>query len=192
MAFTAAFILLESRGRGVEGAVCLGVAFATVEFSLLLLPCALFYYARTRRWVEPAVALAVAGLIALPFVIASPSAFLNETVSFQFTRAVAPLFGGGPPVGLTVNPSLDAVAIAVSGAAVPAYLRAAIELVMIGVSLRVVTLRSLARNTAILVAASSFVLPSDFFWSYLELPFMLFLFWLSSAAKTGGTGTPHT
>jgi hypothetical protein len=133
------------------------------------------------------VALAVAGTIVLPFLIASPSAFLNETVSFQFTRAVAPFVGSGPPVGFTVNPSLDAVVMALSGSAVPSYLRAAIELVLVGISLRVTTMRSLARNTAILVAASSFVLPSDFFWAYLELPFMLALFWLASPGELGET-----
>jgi hypothetical protein len=183
MVFIALFFLLDSRGRGVAAAACIGIAAATVQFSLLMMPAVLYYFARTRRWTEALVSVGVALLVVAPFLAASPSAFISETVSFQLSRTVLPLVGSGPPVGFTLNPSADAVALAATGAAVPAYARAVAALVTVVFTLRATSLRYVARNTAILIGVSSFVLPTDFFWAYLELPFMLALFWLVSPSE---------
>jgi hypothetical protein len=179
MALIALFLLLESRGRSKVGAVSFGAALATVQFTALIAPFVLFYYAQRRKWTEVGIAAALAAVSIVPFFLASPS-FLNETVLFQFARPIAPLVIGGGPVGTTFNPSLDAMLIAVAGFAIPWYGKALIELVMLVVLLKVSDLSDLTRNSALFVLVSVFVLPDDFFWSYLELPFMLMLFWLSA------------
>ena len=180
MAFIALFLLAESRGRGRLGAVLLGLAIATVQFAWLMLPGLLVYYYRTRRWLEPLIVLATAAVIMLPFLAFSGSSFLGETLTFQFGRPVIPIFVTGGPVGFMLNPSMNAFSLAIFGATVPVYLKVAVELLLVALFLRVSDLSTLTRNSAILVTISAVVLPDDFFWSYLELPFMLLLFWLSA------------
>jgi hypothetical protein len=179
MVFIALFLLLESRGRGRLGALSFGLALASIQFAALMAPLAFVYYARKGRWVELALAAAAASAIIVPFLIITPS-FLNETVVFQLGRSAAPLMASGGPVGILLNPSLDAVAESLFGTGVPVYAKAAIELILLVVLIRAADLSSLARNSTLFVLVSTFVLPNDFFWSYLELPFMLALFWLSA------------
>ncbi len=180
MAFIAAFFVLESRGRSVTGAVSFGVALATVQFSLLILPCLLVYYLRRRRWVEPVIVLVTAVLVAGPFFVLSPSHFLSETLFFQFGRPTIPLMTSGGIVGFALNPSMSAIALAAFGVQVPLYVKAVAELVVVVIFARVTDVSSLARNSAFLVTSSVVILPNDLFWSYLELPFMFLLFWLSA------------
>jgi hypothetical protein len=180
MAFIAAFFVLESRGRGALGAVSFGVALATVQFSLLVVPCLLVYYVRRGRWVEPLIMIATALLITAPFLLLSPRPLVQETIFFQFGRSPAPLLASGGLIGLTLNPSLSAMALAAFGVRVPLYVKAVAELAVIAVFARVTDTSSLARNSAFLVIVSVIILPDDFFWSYLELPFMFLLFWLSA------------
>ncbi|MDA4135982.1 MAG: hypothetical protein OK449_03130 [Thaumarchaeota archaeon] len=179
MAFVAVFLLLESKGMGRLGAVSLGLALATVQFALLIAPFALFYYAEKKRWVELATAVVVAGAVILPFLLVSPS-FLNETFLFQFQRPVAPLFASGGPVGVLLNPTLAALSVSLFGFAAPVYVKAAVEVVLLAFLIRVTDLSNLNRNSTLFIIVSVFVLPNDFFWVYLELPFMLALFWLSA------------
>ncbi|MDA4113422.1 MAG: PIG-U family protein [Thaumarchaeota archaeon] len=184
MALIALFLLLESRGRGLLASISFGLALASSQFSFLLLPLVFAYYLRHGRWKEPVLALAAAAVVIAPFLAASPSLFLSETLSFEFARPLVPLFSGGGPVGLMVNPSMSAIA-SLAGLPVPLYLRALIELLLILALLRAGDLSSLARNCGLLVLASVFVLPDDFFWAYLELPFMLLLFWVSAQTNPG-------
>ena len=179
MAFIALFLLLESRGLGLPASVSFGLALASSQFSFLLLPLVLVYYLKRGRWREPLLAVAVAAVVVAPFLAASPSLFLSETLSFEFARPLVPLLTVGGPVGVMVNPSISAIA-SLAGLAVPLYLKVFIELVLILVLIRADDLSSLVRNCALLVLVSVFVLPNDFFWAYLELPFMLVLFWLSA------------
>jgi hypothetical protein len=179
MAFIALFLLLESRGRGRLAAVSLGVALASIQFSALVAPCALLYYVRRGRWVELALAGVTAAAIILPFLVESPS-FVSETLLFQFSRPVTPLVSPGGPVGTLVNPSLDAIALWAIGHSVPGWAKAVIELLAIALFMRVRDLSSLVRNSTLFVLLSVFVLPNDFFWAYLELPFMLAVFWMSA------------
>jgi len=83
-------------------------------------------------------------------------------------------------VGFLFNPSLDAVITSLTGNGAPIYLKAAAEAILVAVLVRVTDLSNFARNSTLLVLGSVFVLPNDFFWSYLELPFVLALFWLSA------------
>lgn len=182
MPFIALFFLLESRGRGSWASFSFGVALAASQFSVLILPFFILY-ARGRRWTEPMAAVIVGLAIVLPFLLLSPSTFLSETVSFQFGRSVSPLFQTGGPFGFSVNPSLSGFTSRAFGVAAPVYLKAAIELVALVPLARVRDLPSLARNSTLFVLLSAFVLPNDFFWAYLELPFMLALFWLPAAGS---------
>jgi len=179
MAGIALFLLLESRGRGRLGAAAFGLALATVQFTLLLVPLFLVYYARRGRWEEMVIAAAVSAALIVPFLLISPS-FVNETLLFQFQRPAAPLLASGGPVGFLFNPSLDAVITSLTGNGAPIYLKAAAEAILVAVLVRVTDLSNFARNSTLLVLGSVFVLPNDFFWSYLELPFVLALFWLSA------------
>jgi hypothetical protein len=179
MAFIALFLLLEYRGRGLLGAVVFGLALAASQFSFLLLPLVLVFYIRRGRWKEPVLVTLSTAVIVVPFLAASPSLFLSETLSFEFARPLIPLLSGGGPVGVMVNPSMSAIASSLVGLTVPFYVKIFIELVFIVVLIRADDLSLLIRNSALLVLVSVFVLPNDFFWAYLEFPFMLLLFWLS-------------
>jgi hypothetical protein len=72
---------------------------------------------------------------------------------------------------------MNAILDTLFGVVAPLYVKVLIELVAVAALIRVTDLRSVARNAFLLVAVSAFILPNDFFWSYLELPLVLFLFW---------------
>jgi hypothetical protein len=185
MLFIAGWLVLEKSGRGVPGAACLGLALASSQFSFLILPFALFYYLRVGRWKEPLVAGLLAALVVAPFFAAGPAAFVSETITFQFERDTAALIAAGGPTGFVLNPSLNAMLISGFGVSAPVYLKVLIEAILALPLLRVRGLRSLVRNSFLFTLASVFILPNDFFWAYLELPFMLLLFWVSSPADGG-------
>ena len=79
--------------------------------------------------------------------------------------------------GININPSMNTILDTLFGVVAPLYVKVLIELVAVAALIRVTDLRSVARNAFLLVAVSVFILPNDFFWSYLELPLVLFLFW---------------
>jgi hypothetical protein len=179
MVFLALFLLFESRGQPRLGALSLGLSLASIQFALLVAPLALVYYARKGMWLEVAIAVVAGAAVVLPFLLLTPS-FLDQTLLFQFSRAAAPLVSSGGPLGTLVNPSLDAAVISLFGFGLPSYAKATVELVVLAPLSRAKDLSSLARNSTLFVLVSVFVLPNDFFWAYLELPFMLALFWLSA------------
>jgi len=182
MVFLAGWLVLEARGRGVAGAASLGLALASSQFSYLVLPFSLAYCWRTRRWKEPLVALGVAALVMGPFFAAGPALFVSETLSFQFERGVTALYAVGGTTGFTFSPSLNSILMSAFGVAAPVYVKALIEAVLAIALIRVRDLASLIRNSFLFALASVFILPNAFFWAYLELPFMLLLFWLQTAA----------
>ena len=182
MPFVAFFFVFESRGRGLTGAVCYGLALAASQFAALMLPLVFLFYLRRGRWAEPLLSLAVGGAVIAPFLFSAPSAFLDGTAIFQFQRAVSPLFSTGGPFGFSLNPSVSAIVAWSLGLGLPFYAKAAADAAVLALLVRVRDVSSLARSTAVFLAASAFILPDDFFWAYLELPFMLGLFWLSAPA----------
>jgi hypothetical protein len=193
MVFVALWLVLESRGRTLEGAACLGLALASSQFSFLILPFALVYYLRATRWKEPLVALAVAAAVVAPFLVAGPGMFVSETLSFQFERGVTALYATGGPAGFTFSPSLSSLLMAAFGVTAPPAAKAIVEVALAALLIRVGDLRSMLRSSFLFALASVFVLPNSFFWAYLELPFMLLLFWLGTGAERGaaeGTTMP--
>jgi hypothetical protein len=179
MLFLALFLLLESRGQSRLGALSLGLSFASIQFALLMAPVAMAYYARKGKWVEVAVAIVAGAAVVVPFLLLTPS-FLDQTLFFQFSRSAAPLVSSGGPLGTLVNPSLDAASVSLFGVGFPTYAKAVVELLVLAALIRVKDISGVARNSTLFALVSVFVLPNEFFWAYLELPFMLALFWLSA------------
>jgi hypothetical protein len=183
MVFIAAWLVLEARGRALEGAACLGLALASSQFSFFILPFSLVYYLRLGRWKEPLAAIGLAAAIAAPFVAAGPGAFLSETVTFELERGVAALYTTGAQTGFAFSPSMNAILLSAFGVSAPLYVKALIESILALALIRVRDLRSLVRSSFIFSLASVFILPNVLFWAYLELPFMLMLFWVGSPGK---------
>lgn len=190
MVFIAWWLLLEKRGSRLGAAGSLGLALSASQFSLLLLPLSVAYYLRKRRWREPAIAVGVAALVMAPFLAAGPSLLISQTIQFQFERSAAALYTAGGPYGISLNLTMDALLHSAFGFTAPWYAKAIVELILLVVLVRVKDMVSLARNAFLFLTASAFVLPNDFYWAYLELPFMLLLFWLGSRPASGPSTNP--
>ena len=177
VAFLSVAVLLERRGQPVPGGAAMGLALASSQEAWLVFPVYLAYCARNRRLVPPLASMAVAAAVVAPFFLWNPSAFIADTIYFQFQRAAVPLLSSGP-FGVNVNLSLQGV-LAAAGTTAPLALRAGLALVTLGV----LVWRSSRSLTYLLWggAASAwiclFMLAGEFYWSYLELPFVLSLFW---------------
>ncbi|MDG7010916.1 MAG: hypothetical protein JRN57_02225 [Nitrososphaerota archaeon] len=190
IAFVAVALLLESRGRRLFAAGALGLALASSQEAWFILPVYLAYSFRNRSYAPPLVTLAVGGATLAPFAAWGPAAFVSNTLLFQFQRPVAPLFSAGP-FGLSVNPSLQGMLLGV-GAALPLAARGAVAAGFLAYLLwrSKGAMSYLAWGSAASVAVSLFVLAGNFYWSYLELPFVLLLFWV--ALRPEGAADPST
>ena len=177
IAFVSASLLLEGRGRHRPAAALMGLALASSQEAWLVFPVYAAYCMRNRRGLPPLVSLAVAGAVVAPFLAWSPGAFVSDTVLFQFGRQAAPLLSTGP-FGANVNPSLQGILLA-AGYAAPLAVRGGLAAAFVAA----IVWRSkggtssLALGSAACVAVPLFLLAGDFYWSYLELPFVLLLFW---------------
>ncbi|MDE1858527.1 MAG: hypothetical protein KGI26_05640 [Thaumarchaeota archaeon] len=177
VAFVSAAVLLEARGMRVPAAALFGLALASSQESWLIFPVYVAYSLRGRRPVGPLVSLGVGAAVVAPFALWNVQAFVSDTVFFQFQRAALPFVYSGP-FGASVNPSLQGL-LAYFGASAPLEARVAAAAAVIGV----VAWRSkpnlgyLLWGSAAVVPLCLFVLAGNFFWSYLELPFVLALFW---------------
>jgi hypothetical protein len=180
MCFIGPSFLAETKGRHRLSSVSYGLALASNQLAWLLLPFILLYHIRKRQVRYAFVSLAVAAAAIVPFFLASPTAFVQDILSFQFARSVLPLVGVNGPLGLNLNPSLAGTTFSLLGFVVPTYLRIALDGVILGaLLLRQKRPETMLLPAAVFVLASVFLLPNDFFWAYAELPFMLFLLWLS-------------
>ncbi|MBI3841528.1 MAG: hypothetical protein HY297_06240 [Thaumarchaeota archaeon] len=181
MLFIALFFALERRGRGLLGATCFGIALATVQFSWFVFPFVAYYYLRGRRWKEPLLIVGVAALIIAPYFVANPSAFVFDTLMFQFVRptvAVVSYFG---PLGYYVNLALNAILLSVVHASLPLYARVGLVGAILPVFLyKMKGSQRLALYSGLYLLLSVFVLSNDFFISYTELPFLLLLFYATT------------
>lgn len=177
IAFLSAAFLFESRGKHSSAAVLFGVALASSQEAWFVFPVYLAYSLRGKRFFAPLLSLAAAAAVFAPFAAWDPSAFLSNTVLFQFQRSAAPLFSSGP-FGLNVNPSLQGFLLQ-AGSSAPLAARALLAGAFLAVALWRVKggMADLLRWSAASVVFCLFVLAGDFFWSYLELPFVLLLFW---------------
>ncbi|MDG6910211.1 MAG: hypothetical protein JRN08_07560, partial [Nitrososphaerota archaeon] len=196
IAFLAVAALFEARRRHLPAAAALGLALASSQEAWFVFPVYFAYSLRNGRSAPPLASLAVGAAAVAPFVLWNPSSFVSDTLLFQFQRGVTPLFSTGP-FGLNVNPSLQGV-LAWLGIPAPLAARAFLA----GVFLLLVVWRSKGTKEHLLLGSAAsaafclFAVAGDFYWSYLELPFVLVLFWAAlrwerSSGASRLKGTPE-
>jgi uncharacterized membrane protein len=185
MAFLGLAVALENRNRHLPSAAFVGLAVASNQFMLLTFPFfALFWY-RRRGWKELGVSLLAACAVVAPFLAWNPSAFLQDTLYFEFSKSVYPLVSDAP-WGVNLNPSVSGIAVSVAGTPVPAIIRGLIVLVLMALFLMHARgLRSTLLQIGLFLATTMFILPGDFFWVYLQLPLEVFLLWAAISSMKG-------
>ena len=190
IAFVAVAIMAQSRGRSKAGALLWGLAFGTSVEAWFVFPFYAAYSLRRGRAVPLALSILTAAAVVLPFFAWGPSAFLKDTVMFQFQRSSLPLFYPGP-FGLNLNPSLQGVLASV-GLSAPLAVRAVLALAVLALLLWRYdgSLRGLALGAASFAAASLFLVPGVSFWSYFELPLMLLAAWYALRPADVKAGAP--
>jgi uncharacterized membrane protein len=189
MVFLGLYLLAETRNRGRPASVLLGVSVASSQFVWLVLPFFFVLRARGRRLAEAGLSVLTAALVIVPFAAWNYSAFVYDTLAFQFVRPVQSLVTQ-EAFGLNFNPTLSGIVWTASGLAVPLLLKAAIAAAALCyLLLKTRDTSGLLLNSSLFLLLSVFVLPDDFSWWYLELPFVTLLAWY---ATKGGMGPdPH-
>jgi uncharacterized membrane protein len=178
--FIALFVLLEKLGRRFLGALSFGLALSATQFAWLLLPFILYNYLRDWRWKESALAVLVALVVILPFFIAGPANFYNDIIAFQFTRQTLSLVTTAGPLGYNVNLSLNGLLLTFLNFTLPGAVRLLLSAALLPLfALRAKNLERFLIHTSGYLFLAVFILPNDFFWAYTELPFFLFLAYLS-------------
>jgi len=180
--FVSLFFVLEKRSRSRAGAVALGIALATSLLIWLVFPFVAYRYVRTGRWVLALLAASIAGIIVLPFVVATgPSNFVYEALTFQFTRPTLPLVSYIEPLGYNVNLALSAITLSLSHFALPGVLRVALVLLALPLCMKRATDHAgMMLQASLFASAAIFVLPNNLFWAYAELPVVTFLLFIAS------------
>ena len=177
IAFVSLAILLEARGRSSAAGALLGAALASSQEAWFVFPVYAAYSFRRRKTAPPLAALAVCSAAVAPFFAWDPSAFASNVLYFQLQRVAPPFLYTGP-FGLSVNPSLQGLFLSV-GATAPLVARLGLAVAFLAFVIwrSKDTASYLLWGSAASVAVCLFLLAGDFFWSYLELPFVLLLFW---------------
>jgi hypothetical protein len=188
IAFLSLAMVLELRGSRLPAGIALGLALASSQEAWFVLPVYIAYSVRKRSFAPVAASILTAVAVLLPFVAWNASAFVSDTIIFQFQREAVPLLSLGP-FGTNINPSLQGLFLE-AGVGVPLAVRGALT----ALSLGYIVWRSkpgldyLIWGSASAVALSLFLLAGDFFWSYLELPFVLGLFWAALRLEAHAEG----
>ena len=177
IAFVAAAVAAEARGRPSASGIFWGLAFGSSVEAWLAFPFLAAFSLRRGRAFPPLLAVLTAAAVVLPFLAWSPAAFVQDTLLFQFQRSPVPFLYSGP-FGLSLNPSLQGIFVSL-GSAAPLALRGLLVLVALGALLWHFdgSLRGLALRSGCFSALSLFLLPGVAFWSYFELPLMLLAAW---------------
>ncbi len=177
VAFLSVAILLEARGRPGAASPLWGMAMAASQEAWFVFPFYAYRSLRARRFAEVLIALAVFAAVTAPFYLWNPSAFVYDTIVFQFTRQPISLLSTGP-FGTTVNLSLQGILV-FFGTSAPLAVRGAIAAVALVLSLRRQgrSLASLLLVSTIFASLALFLLAGELFWSYLELPLLTLLAW---------------
>jgi uncharacterized membrane protein len=148
--------------RWILSGVLLGLALATNQFMIFVLPIITIYCLRKSN-VRPAlVSILLAGAIVLPFLLYSPSSFLQDVVYFQFQR----------PLQTNGTWSLYYIVYALTGYGLVTPLRIlifAIPSALVSVVFSTGRKKMLT-GIAIVLGLATFVLPIDGFWNYFLLP----------------------
>ncbi len=181
MAFMGPSIVFWLRGRSGYAAITLGAALASSQFALLLYPFFAIWSIRNGKFKYALSSAVVAFALTLPFLLWNWSAFINDTLFFEFARAPRTIISVAA-FGLNVNPTLNGITTTLFGASVPLAIRGLATLAALAYALK----RSMDLRTALLhgswfLLIAVFLLPNDFSWWYLELPFQTLLMWFASS-----------
>jgi len=189
LAFLSAAVLLEAKGRPRIASPLWGLALAASQEAWLVLPFYAYHSARRRRYEEILIAIAIVAAVTVPFIFWNPSAFAYDTIIFQFTRHPVSLLSTGP-FGTTINPSLQGILLLL-GTSAPLAIRGAVAAAALVLTLRWQrrSLASLLLASTLFAIAALFLLTGELFWSYLELPFLTFLFWATMRRNELGQST---
>jgi hypothetical protein len=175
MAFLGLCLLWEAKGKSLLSSLSLGASLASSQLVWLIYPFFLVHYLRERRLRDILASALVAAMLFLPFLLWNPGSFLYDTVTFQFTRPADTLIKS-EAFGFNVNPTLSGIAQFAFGVSVPLFLKLGLALVLLLFFLyRTRSWRGLPLNASLFLLAAMLVLPDDFSWWYLELPFQMLL-----------------
>lgn len=181
IAFLSIFLLLEMKGKRYLHSIFLGLALASIQFTWLIFPFLSYYLISRGKLKAVLLSLAVAASLILPFVIIGVNDFLYDTLFFQLSRKTLELVSKTGPLNYNLNPSINGVLITFAGFALPFPLRAvSVALLLIYFILRTNSYRALLFNSATFLIISLFILPNNFFWSYIELPITIYLMHISN------------
>jgi hypothetical protein len=184
VAFIGLSVVCEVKGRSHLGPLLLGLALASSQFAWMILPLYGLYYLRRGRLGALVLAAAIGVAVALPFYLWGPSAFASNTLFFEFGRGVKPIVSPAA-FGYDVNPTMAGVVMTLWGATVPLWVRVAATLCVLAVLLpRVRDMPSLLLFSSLFLVAVILLLPNDFSWWYLELPFLTLLQWFGLTSRT--------
>jgi uncharacterized membrane protein len=166
------------------GSVFLGIAIATNQFVLLIIPPIVYYFWKRGKMLHLSAAVAIAALIILPFFIPSPSIFSYDVLSFQFVR---PLQSNG-------SFSLYSVLYSLTGFRLTTLVRAGIMVALIFLMMIWLS-RNMIRFIpvcALILLLGAFILPVNGFWNYylLCLALSCTLFPILLSQKKLMTGEP--
>lgn len=175
MAFLGLCLLWEVKGRSLLSSLSLGASLASSQLVWLIYPFFLVRYVREGRFRDVLVSALVAGLLFLPFLLWNQGSFIYDTLTFQFTRPADTIIKS-EAFGFNVNPTLSGIAQSAFGVSVPLFLKLGLTMALLLFFLyRTRSWKSFPLNASLFLLAAIFVLPDDFSWWYLELPFQMLL-----------------
>jgi uncharacterized membrane protein len=148
--------------RWTLSGVLFGLALATNQFIIVVLPIVAIYCLRRSNLRPVMVSMLMAGAVVLPFLLYSPSSFLRDVIYFQFQR----------PLQTNGSWSLYYVIYTLTGYSLGTPFR----ILIFGLPAGLVTFlfssskKRLLIGLAIVLSLATFVLPVDGFWNYFLLP----------------------
>lgn len=177
MAMLGMGIALRMLDRQWTSAIFVGLSLGASQLVWLFYPFVLSQSLRERKFAQVLVTLATAAAVVLPFVLVNPSAFFSNTILFEFERPVQGLVTA-QAFGINVNPTLGGLATTLLGVALPFVLKAALATAGLAFLLfRTRSPESATLNGSYFLLFAIFILPNNFSWWYLELPFQTLLTW---------------
>ena len=178
---TLASILYDAK---VLAAFFLGLALATNQFVLLVLPIIALYWLRQKNYTSIIISAAVACAIILPFMLLSGSNFLYDVLFFQLER----------PIQSNGYWDLYGVVYSLSGIRLSTLVRGVLFLIpaLIGTCYLSTSKKKLFGGIALVTSLGVLILPVDGFWNYFLIPMavscstlsLLVGMWLESRKRT--------
>lgn len=179
MAFMSLALVFEKAGKDLLSATFMGLSLSSSQFSILVYPFFVLLKFRERKlnWIILSIVSSLP--LILPFLIWNTQSFIHDVLFFQLTRPVRTLVVPSA-IGYTLNPSISGLVYTLFGVTVsPIYRIVATLILLLYFLFRTSDLRSLLINSSIFLTLTMFILPNDFSWQFLELPFQLVLVYFS-------------